>query len=141
MRNKGQFVSAASRFTARAALRSAAGELGWVEQHQFPELFAAAAKMQPGEIAGPVELADGSFSLIYLEERRSARKRGFDEIKNGLLEKLWIQSLDSAYDAWIHEQKKKAGVVLYPDVLQKTINQDYYVKLKEWREKLKEGAG
>ncbi|MGH8004689.1 MAG: foldase protein PrsA [Limisphaerales bacterium] len=140
VRNKGQFLTAASKLTNRVRLRPASGELGWVEQHQFPELFAAASKMKPGEIAGPILLADGSFSLVYLEAKRPSRKQGYAEVRDGLLERLWIKAQDSVFTVWMEEQKKKVGVAIYPEVLQKTIDQTYYAKLKEWQDKLKEGG-
>ena len=140
VRNKAQFLAAASKLTNRVRLRPARGELGWVEQHQFPELFAAAAKMKASEIAGPVALADGSFSLVYLEARRPTRKQGFAEVKEGLLEQLWIKAEDSVFAAWKEEQKKNVGVAVYPEVLEQSIDQTYYTRLKEWQEKLKEGT-
>lgn len=141
IRNKSQFLAMASKFTNRPALRPSGGDLGWVEQHQFPELFAAAAKMKIGEIAGPVFLSDSSFSLVYLEARRASRKQSYAEIKAALFDRLWTKAADSAAAAWLEAQKKKAQVTLYPEVLKKTIDPDYYVKLKEWQDKLKGEAG
>ncbi|HEU4436169.1 MAG TPA: peptidyl-prolyl cis-trans isomerase [candidate division Zixibacteria bacterium] len=141
IRNKAQFMAAASRLTNRVRLRPARGELGWVEQHQFPELFAAASKLKPGGIGGPVELSDGSFSLIYLEAKRPSRKLPYADVKVGLWERLWTEAGDSVFGAWMAEQKKKVKVAVYPEVLEKTIDRKYYAKLKEWQEKLKEGSG
>jgi hypothetical protein len=141
IRNKSQFTAGASQFTARAHLRPSGGEVGWVEQHEFPELFTAASKIQPGEMAGPVALADGSFSLIYLEGRRAARRRRYDEVRNELVKKVWTQAVDSAFAAWMEEQQKRIKVATYPDVLEKTIDRTYYTKRKEWQEKVKDGSG
>ncbi|HXF48717.1 MAG TPA: peptidyl-prolyl cis-trans isomerase [Verrucomicrobiae bacterium] len=141
VKNKPQFVAAASRLTNRVRLRPSGGDLGWVEQHQFPELFAQAAKMKLGQIAGPVELADGSFSLIYLEARRPERKQNFAEVRNALLERLWIKAEDSAFAAWMGNQKKQLKVAVYPEVLEKTIDRAYYAKLKAWQDKQQGGAG
>jgi hypothetical protein len=88
-----------------------------------------------------VALADGGFSLVYLEAKRPSRKQGFVEVKEGLLERLWIKAEDSVFSVWMEEQKKKVQVAVYPEVLQKTVNQTYYARLKEWQKKLKEGTG
>jgi parvulin-like peptidyl-prolyl isomerase len=141
IRSKSEFLATASRFTTRAQLRPAKGELGWVEQHQFPELFAAAAKLKRGGMAGPVALGDGSFSLIYLEERRPERKQSFREVQDDLAQRIWARALDSTFSAWMEGQKKKVKVAVYPEVLEKTIDRTYYAKLLEWQEKLKKGAG
>jgi len=140
VQNKAEFLAAASQLTNRAPLRPAKGELGWVEQHQFPELFAAASKMKTGEIAGPVALADGGYSLIYLEAKRPSRKRSLAEVKEQLFEKLWTKALDSAFAVWMDGQKKNIKVVVYPQVLEKTVDRTYYARLKEWQGKLKEGT-
>lgn len=140
VKSKADLTLAASQLTSRERLRAAKGDLGWVEQHQFPELFAAAAKMKRGEITGPVALADGSYSLIYLEAKRPARKKQLDEVENELFHRLWAAAVDSAFGIWMGEQKKKTRVAVYPEVLEKTIDRKYYAKLKEWQEKLKEGS-
>jgi len=139
VRDKGEFLAAASKLTARNQHRPLKGELGWVGQQEFPELFAATSKMKAGQIGGPIELADGSFSLIYLEAKRAARKPSFGEVKEGLFQRLWIKTADSIFAFWMAEQRKKTAVVVYPEVLQKTVDPVYYAKLKEWRERLKEG--
>lgn len=141
VRNKAQLTATAAKLTARPQLRLEKGDMGWVEKHQFPELFAAASKMKIGTIAGPVPLADGSFSLIYLEARRQAHKQSFAEVRGGLLERLLIQVQDSALAVWMAEAKKKTKVTVYPEVLDKTIDRTYYAKLKEWQDKQKGGKG
>ncbi len=140
IKNKADLMAAASQLTSRQQLRSAGGDLGWVEQHQFPELFAAASKMKPKQIAGPVALADGSHSLIYLEAKRPSRKKSLAEVHNELFERLWMAALDSAFAVWMEGQKKNVKVALYPEALEKTIDRTYYARLKEWQEKQKEGV-
>lgn len=140
-KNKSHFTSFATQMTNRISLRPKGGDMDWVEQHQFPELFSAAAKMGPGEIAGPIRLADGSFSLIYLEAKRPAQKLAFDQVKEELLQRLWVKAEDSVFAAWMEEQRKKVKMTVYPEVLERTIDRTYYAKLKEWREKLKGEIG
>lgn len=46
------------------------GDLGWVRPGMLPEPLAqAVVSMQPGQVAGPVELPTG-FSILYLSEKR-----------------------------------------------------------------------
>ncbi len=131
LKNKSEFSSAASQLTSREQIKRIGGEMGWVEQFQFPELFAAASKMKIGQIAGPVGLADGSFSLIYLESRRPPRKNNFEEVRGALNNKLLAQVRDSAFMTWLAEQKQKTKIVLFPEILKKTIDYDRYARLKE----------
>lgn len=129
--NKDEFLAAASQLTARTQLRAAYGDLGWVEQFQQPELFAAAAKMKGGGIGGPVKLADGSFSLIYLNGRRDRYKQKFSEVKDSLIQVLWAQARDSVFNAWLAEQKQKTKIGLFPEVLKKKLDYERYDRLKK----------
>lgn len=129
--NKDEFLAAAAQLTARTQLRAAYGNLGWVEQFQEPELFAAAEKIKVGQIGGPVKLADGSFSLFYLDDRRGTYRQKFAEVKDSLIHLLWAQARDSALAAWVARQKLNTPITVYPEVLKKTIDYKRYARMKE----------
>jgi peptidyl-prolyl cis-trans isomerase SurA len=53
-----------------ASTRGVGGDLGWVRAAQLPaELAAAAQSMQPGQLAGPIQIA-GGYSILYLTDKR-----------------------------------------------------------------------
>ncbi|PAX08412.1 peptidylprolyl isomerase [Sphingomonas lenta] len=53
-----------------ATTRSTGGDLGWVRAETLPpEIAQAAAQMQVGQVAGPVEVP-GGFSILYLTDKR-----------------------------------------------------------------------
>jgi peptidyl-prolyl cis-trans isomerase SurA len=53
-----------------ASTKSVGGDLGWVRPAMLPdELARAAQEMQPGQVAGPIQLSTG-FSILYLAEKR-----------------------------------------------------------------------
>jgi peptidyl-prolyl cis-trans isomerase SurA len=53
-----------------ATTRSTGGDLGWVRADTLPaELARAAGEMQPGQIAGPIEVP-GGVSILFLSDRR-----------------------------------------------------------------------
>lgn len=53
-----------------ASTKSVGGDLSWVRAGMLPDALAAAVQtMQPGQVAGPIELPTG-FSIIYLAEKR-----------------------------------------------------------------------
>lgn len=54
-----------------ATTKSVGGDLGWVRPAVLPaELAQAAARMEVGQIAGPIEVP-GGFSLLYLVDKRT----------------------------------------------------------------------
>lgn len=53
-----------------ASTKAVGGDLGWVRTAFLPEEIAAAVQsMQPGQVAGPIELPTG-FSVVYLADKR-----------------------------------------------------------------------
>ncbi len=70
LRQGGSFVAYARQFS-EASTAAVGGDLGWIrlEQLQNPQLEQAAREMQPGQLAGPIEIP-GGFSILYLIDRR-----------------------------------------------------------------------
>lgn len=69
IRQGGSFQAYARQFS-EASTAAVGGDLGWVRPEQLPtELAAAAAQLQPGQLAGPVALP-GGFSIVYLIDKR-----------------------------------------------------------------------
>jgi peptidyl-prolyl cis-trans isomerase SurA len=59
-----------ARTYSEATTRATGGDLGWIRMEMLPEQLAAAGRgMNPGEVAGPIELP-GGFSILYLAEKR-----------------------------------------------------------------------
>ncbi|HVJ02349.1 MAG TPA: peptidylprolyl isomerase [Sphingomonas sp.] len=59
-----------ARTYSESSTKAQGGDLGWVRPGILPEALAQAAQeMQPGQIAGPIELPTG-FSILYVAEKR-----------------------------------------------------------------------
>ena len=67
----GSFPAYARQFS-EASTASVGGELGWIrlEQLQNPTLEAAAQQLQPGQLAGPIEIPGGFDILALLDKRQ-----------------------------------------------------------------------
>ncbi len=70
LRQGGSFVAYARQFS-EASTAAVGGDLGWIrlEQLQNPQLETAVREMQPGQLAGPIEIP-GGFSILYVIDRR-----------------------------------------------------------------------
>ena len=65
----GSFQAYARQYS-EASTAAVGGDLGWVRPAQLPdELARPVQQMQPGQIAGPIQLS-GGFSIIYLNDKR-----------------------------------------------------------------------
>jgi len=59
-----------ARTYSESSTKAQGGDLGWVRPGMLPDALAKAAQeMQPGQVAGPIELPTG-FSILYLAEKR-----------------------------------------------------------------------
>jgi peptidyl-prolyl cis-trans isomerase C len=68
------------------------GDLGWFTTNRMPPDFVAAAmKLQPGEISGPIRTRLG-FHIIKLVEMQSVRQRSFDEVRGDIALELANQN-------------------------------------------------
>ncbi len=67
---QGASFPAYARQFSEATTSATGGDLGWVRPAQLPPTLAAAtARMQPGQLAGPIEVP-GGLSIIYLIDKR-----------------------------------------------------------------------
>ncbi|MFC4254823.1 peptidylprolyl isomerase [Croceibacterium xixiisoli] len=66
----GSFVAYARQYS-QATTGVVGGDLGWIQlaQLQNPQLEAVTADLQPGQLAGPIEIP-GGFSILYLIDKR-----------------------------------------------------------------------
>lgn len=66
----GSFVAYARQYS-QASTGAVGGDLGWIQlaQLQNPQLEAVATDLQPGQLAGPIEIP-GGFSILYLIDKR-----------------------------------------------------------------------
>jgi len=69
IRQGGSFVAYARQYS-QASTAAVGGDLGWIRLAQLPaELATAARELQPGQLAGPIEVP-GGFSILYLIDKR-----------------------------------------------------------------------
>lgn len=88
------------------------GELGWVRADVLPtELAVAANEMQPGQLAGPIEVP-GGFSILYLIDKRTvlgADPRGA---------RLSLKQIKVAFPAGITQAQAQARAAEFAKTLQ-----------------------
>jgi peptidyl-prolyl cis-trans isomerase SurA len=71
IKNGGNFLAYARQFS-EATTAAVGGELGWIriEQLQNPTLEAAVQQLQPGQMAGPIEIPGGFDILLLIDKRK-----------------------------------------------------------------------
>jgi peptidyl-prolyl cis-trans isomerase SurA len=71
IKDGGSFLAYARQFS-EASTAAVGGELGWIrlEQLQNPTLEAAVQQLQPGQLAGPIEIPGGFDILVLIDKRQ-----------------------------------------------------------------------
>ena len=86
------------------------GNLGYIRQGELlPEIERALATIQPGEVAGPIETADG-FHLIRLDEKKPPQFRPFEEVKTEIHGLVYQQKSEDVYQFWLADLKSRSFV-------------------------------
>ncbi len=92
------------------------GDTGWVRFQELPPpLREAVALLKPGDVAGPLEKADGEFLLVGLQERRSLRAADLEEARPAVERRLLAEKRQDAVQRWLEEQREASEIeVLLP---------------------------
>jgi peptidyl-prolyl cis-trans isomerase SurA len=104
LRQGGSFVAYARQFS-EASTAAVGGDLGWIrlEQLQNTQLENVAREMQPGQLAGPVEIP-GGFSILYMIDKRQI---GMADPRDAVVSLMQI-SLDFASGTSVEDARAQA---------------------------------
>lgn len=104
---KAAFVAAARRHSADEPTRDQGGNLGWIEKGMsWPELEAAAFGAKPGSVLGPVA-SEAGLHLLYVEEHRAGKARGFEEVKASVRNLIYQQKNQRRMQEWVQDLQRK----------------------------------
>src|SRR5690606_8963806 len=104
LRQGGSFVAYARQFS-EASTAAVGGDLGWIRlaQLQNPQLESVARDLQPGQLAGPIEIP-GGFSILYMIDKRQI---GLPDPRDAVVSLKQI-SIDFAPGTSVEEARTRA---------------------------------
>jgi peptidyl-prolyl cis-trans isomerase SurA len=111
---QGANFSAYARQFSEASTAAVGGDLGWIklEQLQNPALESVARNLQPGQLAGPIELP-GGFSILYLQDKRQV---GVADPRDALLS---LKQISLEFPKGISEEDAKAKANAFAEAVKK----------------------
>ncbi|MBK7583095.1 MAG: peptidylprolyl isomerase [Myxococcales bacterium] len=93
-----------------AGSRGKGGLLGRLRPAQLaPLLDAALFNLEPGQVAGPVRVGD-SFFVLKLIERDETELPSFEEAKNELGERVYLEKMGKARRSWVEGLRRQTHV-------------------------------
>lgn len=110
IRNGEAFEDVARSHSQDAQTAQKGGDLGWFPRGQMdPKFDQAVFSAAPNSLVGPVQTAYG-FHVIQVLERKPARLRPFEEVKEEIRQLLVDRALRARMPAWLEELKAKAKI-------------------------------
>lgn len=95
------------------------GDLGFFSAGQMvPEFEAAAVKLKPGEVSGPVKTKFG-YHIIRVTDKKLGKPVEFEKVKNYISQSLSAEKQKGVFDSYMEELKKKYTVEINKEAVSK----------------------
>jgi peptidyl-prolyl cis-trans isomerase C len=121
-----KFKNLANSITERPGKRGSGGDLGYVEERFYPELFKAAQNTPVGDVTGPISMGGGKYSIIYVADKKADEIRDFQMVKQTIKDTLERERKRKAIADWVEQQKKEVNIKIYEDALRETVDKTKY---------------
>jgi len=125
VKSRKKFLELAMDLTERPGKRASRGDMSYIQEKYFPEIYQAALNTSIGSIGGPV-LINGKYSIFYVEDKIDAEIKDFLGVKRIIIERINMQNKINAIDSWINERKKSTNIEIDTDALRTTVNTEKY---------------
>ena len=115
------FSKIAQEKTLRTDVGKKGGDLGYIQESQYPKLFEAAFKLRKNQVSEPIKLSDPRFgevySIIKLIDKKSKEVKNFSEVKEDARLKVMWEKRNKVMKSWTEKAKEKIKVELNEKVL------------------------
>ena len=120
-----EFQIRAFQLTERAAMRVKRGDLGYIDEQHFPELYAAAKETPLGTVGGPIR-SRGKYSVIWPVRWTDETYQDFLMVKEDIAATLTDEERERAIREWLLERRQSVDINIYDDVIWNMIDKDFY---------------
>ncbi|MCX6826080.1 MAG: peptidyl-prolyl cis-trans isomerase [candidate division Zixibacteria bacterium] len=120
-----KFKEIAGQFTERPGKRTSGGDLGYIEEQYYPDIFKLAQAAVIGDITGPIPVG-GKFSLIYVADKKAEEIKDFLAVKPAIQENLEKERKQKAFTDWVAIKKLEVSIKIFEDNLKATIDKSKY---------------
>ena len=114
-RSGADFEKLARKYNQRSVTKSKNGWLGYISADMFGEVGKRALKMKPGEIAGPIPMGRGNFSIIRVVALKDSYVPPFEKARSHVRRYYIKHKREELRQAMLDRLKKKFPVVIYDE--------------------------
>jgi peptidyl-prolyl cis-trans isomerase C len=119
------FRKLADEFTERPGKRGTGGDLGYIDEQYYPDIFRAIEPTPVGGIAGPISVS-GKYSLIYVADKKAEEIKDFLMVKPNIKDAMEKELKKKAFTDWVDQKKKDYSIKIFEDNLKASINKAKY---------------
>lgn len=94
------------------------GDLGYLQREATPLEFDPLYQMEIGEISQVIKTSFG-YHIVRVEDRRPARIRSYEEVREQIYQKLLDQKRDAVFNDWMSKLRQRSEIRINEELLDK----------------------
>jgi parvulin-like peptidyl-prolyl isomerase len=111
-----EFKEKAADLTERPSKRGTNGDLDYIEQSWFPDIFDVAWETPVGSLGGPVRTL-GKYSIFWVADKIKGAPKDFLQVKAPIKNKMILAQRDSVFKEWVDNNWDAMSVAVFEDAL------------------------
>ncbi len=125
LRAGADFKKLAQENTIRNYAKNSGGDLGFIMQSNYPELFDAALQLKKGQLGGPIHLLQSpvgeGYSVIKLVEKTDQRQKTLMEVEPEIQGAATYEKKNGVYQQWLAQARAKTQIKIDQNGLQAAV--------------------
>jgi len=122
-----KFKSLASQYTERTGKKQTSGDLGYIEEKTYPQLFKLAKETENGKVAGPVAVGSKQ-SIIYVADKKPEQIKDFLMVKADIKDILEKKMRKDGFAEWVKNKEADSDIKIYENNIRAGIDQAQYAQ-------------
>ncbi len=122
-----KFKALASEYTERTGKRKSGGDLGYIEERFYSQLFKVAQKTEIGKVAGPIKVG-AKYSIIFVKDKKPEEVKDFLMAKAEIKEILERNMRIDNFAQWVENKKADVSIKINENNIRAGIDRAQYVQ-------------
>lgn len=126
IRSLKRFKEIAGQVTERGGKRKESGHLGYINERAWGRIYRAADATPLGGISEPVEMANGLYSIVYVQDKQGETVKDYNAVRGQIYSKLEREVRNKVFEEWIETKKAESNIDINENNIRASIDKDKY---------------
>ncbi len=117
--------------TERPGKREEKGALGYITERSWGRFYKAADSTPVGGITNPIEMANGMYSIIYVQDKKGESIKPFNQVMGQINTTLLKERRDKVFAEWVEKKKGEVSITINENNLRASIDKNKYAGAEE----------